>query len=767
MYVGISIISAGTAAFLVFEYCWSAKGSGIPDVKAAVSGYDLPVNFSGSCLITKTLGLSLAVGAGLSLGKEGPLIHIGVCWAYILQRLVTRVGATTIDVMPLHDFACAGAAAGVSTAFGAPLGGVLFAAEELGSARVLGTRTLLYSFMASTSASMSLKYLNLSGANKLTLFLTSSSSFSAKKEWHAWEMAAFLFVGVTCGLVGVLFVRVNVRWTTMRRQCAKVGRLWMIPQKVQDCVLLFLPWLRNASSEMPPFQFTPVSLNVFEGMVIACVTAMVNYPIMEIMRALSVEAIHALFEACPANRAKRFGLCDPEADAKPNVEWSSCCLLLLAAGLRVVMTSYTFGAALPSGLFIPSLFIGACIGRVVGNFVYFFVESGILSDIDMFDVHVEPGTFAMVGAIAMLSGFCRMTVSLVVIMFELTAEISWCVPFMCAALAAKLVADPMSPSIYDAHAKLNGIAPIEELPDLRLEMLVADLAVPISEDNILDASEPVLMRTLRELANSDEDEDIPILVVCPHVEGRDKGSVDDVIGVIDRSHLSSWLDRLASDADLPCQLMRGRRISVVCPEENAPSMPRGSFRGTDRAILQPSLHSPPGGRDAPLLQSQPLAGRQSAAMRQSYLFDTTTFDEEDDLPDTETSSSVAGIPEDATSFWIDPDGGARRALPEVDLQPSDGDDASNLVDKRVVKMTPYAPLLTAHCIFREKPKLHYIVCYDRDWPNNFAVLSRSDFEASLRTPCFPLAHPQMARPSVRGRTTGEQPNAATEMAAMS
>ena len=33
-------------------------------------GYDLPLSFTGSCLLIKTLGLSLAVGAGLSLGKE-------------------------------------------------------------------------------------------------------------------------------------------------------------------------------------------------------------------------------------------------------------------------------------------------------------------------------------------------------------------------------------------------------------------------------------------------------------------------------------------------------------------------------------------------------------------------------------------------------------------------------------------------------------------------------------------------------------------------
>ena len=35
-------------------------------------------------------------------------------------------------------------------------------------------------------------------------------------------------------------------------------------------------------------------------------------------------------------------------------------------------------------------------------------------------------------------------------------ELNYIVPFMCAVLTAKLVGDMMTPSIYDAHAKLNG-----------------------------------------------------------------------------------------------------------------------------------------------------------------------------------------------------------------------------------------------------------------------------------------------------------------------
>ncbi|CAE8609181.1 unnamed protein product [Polarella glacialis] len=175
MYVASSVCFTGLASFIVFEYALAARGSGIPEVKAAVSGFDLPHSFSAWCLFIKALGLSLVVGAGLSLGKEGPMIHIGVCWAYILHRVSTALGLPT-GSMPLHEIACVGAAAGVSSAFGAPLGGVLFAAEAS-----LGRRTLLLA---------PIRFVR-----------------RARKEWIAWEMVAFLLTGVLGGLVGVLFIK--------------------------------------------------------------------------------------------------------------------------------------------------------------------------------------------------------------------------------------------------------------------------------------------------------------------------------------------------------------------------------------------------------------------------------------------------------------------------------------------------------------------------------------------------------------------------------
>eukprot|EP00392_Amoebophrya_sp_AT5.2_P010153 g10206.t1 len=145
--------------------------------------------------------------------------------------------------------------------------------------------------------------------------------------------------------------------------------------------------------------------------------------------------------------------------------------LLLAAGIRLLQTVITFGAMLPSGLFIPSLFIGATVGRFIGNVSY------------LLEQHIEPGVFAMIGAAAMLAGFTRMTVSLVVIMFELTGELTYVIPFMCAVITAKVVGDLFTSSIYEEHATLNGFA-IRGY--VRLEVLVADLAEEYPFSKVVD-----------------------------------------------------------------------------------------------------------------------------------------------------------------------------------------------------------------------------------------------------------------------------------------
>jgi len=70
----------------------------------------------------------LAVGANLSLGKEGPLVHIAACCGNVFAHLFPKYGKNEAK---RREVLSAAAAAGVSVAFGAPIGGVLFSLEEV------------------------------------------------------------------------------------------------------------------------------------------------------------------------------------------------------------------------------------------------------------------------------------------------------------------------------------------------------------------------------------------------------------------------------------------------------------------------------------------------------------------------------------------------------------------------------------------------------------------------------------------------------------
>ncbi|ATW25510.1 ClC family H(+)/Cl(-) exchange transporter [Candidatus Formimonas warabiya] len=100
-----------------------ASGSGIPQVKGVLLG-KIKTNWL-SVLIVKFWGGLLAIGAGLSLGREGPSVQIGAAVGQGMSRLLGR-----LRIEERYLITC-GASAGLATAFNAPLAGVIFALEEL------------------------------------------------------------------------------------------------------------------------------------------------------------------------------------------------------------------------------------------------------------------------------------------------------------------------------------------------------------------------------------------------------------------------------------------------------------------------------------------------------------------------------------------------------------------------------------------------------------------------------------------------------------
>lgn len=122
--------SYGLIAGLMTTYFGpGASGSGVAELVGYLNGVNYP-NFLGfRTLSTKIIGIALAVNAKLVVGKEGPLAHIGTN----LGAMVLYIPGLGFEFLRNDDkkrqYLAAGAAVGVSAAFGAPVGGTLFLYE--------------------------------------------------------------------------------------------------------------------------------------------------------------------------------------------------------------------------------------------------------------------------------------------------------------------------------------------------------------------------------------------------------------------------------------------------------------------------------------------------------------------------------------------------------------------------------------------------------------------------------------------------------------
>ena len=117
-----------------------------------LGGFAVPGLLGAWTLLIKAVGVVLSVGAGLSIGKEGPMIHVCSCvghlWCCLFAKFRGNKSRQTEVV------SCA-AAAGMAVAFGAPVGGVLFSLEEMSS--YFTAKTMWKAFVCSTAAVLTIQ----------------------------------------------------------------------------------------------------------------------------------------------------------------------------------------------------------------------------------------------------------------------------------------------------------------------------------------------------------------------------------------------------------------------------------------------------------------------------------------------------------------------------------------------------------------------------------------------------------------------------------
>ncbi|KAH7403352.1 chloride channel-like protein 3 [Cadophora sp. MPI-SDFR-AT-0126] len=397
---------------------YMAAGSGIPEIKTILSGFVIPHFLDFKVLFVKAVGATFAVSTGMCLGKEGPFVHISTCVGYLVASLFPKYQQNGRKMREMLSVACS---SGLSVAFGAPIGGVLFSYEEIST--YFPRKVLWRAFVCSLFAAIVLKALNPTGTGKLVLFETNYGI-----DYDPIHYLVFVFLGISGGLFGGVFCQANFLWSKSFRKYSII-------------------------KERP----------VFELSLVVLVTALLQFP-NPLTREAGDVIIKNLLVDC--RHPEGSWVCEQEAmeDKSPYYGW-----LVYGTAVKLILTIVTFGCKVPSGIIIPALDAGALFGRLIGQIV----------------PTSSPGMFAMVGAAAFLAGVSRMTVSLAVIMFELTGEVDYIPPFMIAIMVAKWTADALSSEgVYDLAQTVLGhpfLDPEHALSIVRDKGLLVEELIPPSQ----------------------------------------------------------------------------------------------------------------------------------------------------------------------------------------------------------------------------------------------------------------------------------------------
>jgi chloride channel 3/4/5 len=221
--------------------------------------------------------------------------------------------------------------------------------------------------------------------------------------WHFFEILFYLIIGTFGGLYGAFVIKWNLKMQVFRKK-----------------------FLGNY----------PIT----EAVTLAVITAIICYPNM-FLRIDMTESMEILFQECK-NGHDYDQLCDRDQ------RWHMIGSLAIATIVRTLLVVISFGCKVPAGIFVPSMAVGAAFGRMVGIFVQHihesFPNSAFFNACEPDGPCITPGTYAFLGAAAALSGIMHISISVVVIMFEITGALTYILPTM--------VCFPSPPYLLSSHA---------------------------------------------------------------------------------------------------------------------------------------------------------------------------------------------------------------------------------------------------------------------------------------------------------------------------
>mmetsp|Transcript_29643 Transcript_29643/g.52900 ORF Transcript_29643/g.52900 Transcript_29643/m.52900 type:complete len:677 (+) Transcript_29643:465-2495(+) len=382
IWVSYSLFFAFVAASAGRWITKDAEGSGLPELKTILSGVSIIRYLSFQTFFAKIVGLISAIAAGLSIGFEGPFVHIS---AIIANKLCSFPLFRHFKVSEAFfmQILAAGVAAGISATFGAPVGGVLFSIETTATYYVVGN--LWKGFFCGIWCAIVYKVLEDTQITNL-IAVTRFEPFRFN-----WEILAFFGLGCLFGALGALFV-----W------CYK--KLYLYRQS---------------------FRYSFIRERYYYVPLVTIIVATLTFPA-EFLRGDDKSIVNIMFTSHHL-----------DIDAQSVWGWPNIVFnLFVFSIIKFVATILSLSCPVPCGVFIPTFTCGAVLGRLFGYLINLAFNTQ----------HI--GLYAVVGAASFTAGVTH-TVSVAVIVFELTGQIHYLIPMLVGVLTSYAVANTLQMSYYD------------------------------------------------------------------------------------------------------------------------------------------------------------------------------------------------------------------------------------------------------------------------------------------------------------------------------
>ena len=388
------------AAHLVVKYfCPFSGGSGIPEVKVMLGGTPMPQYTTFRCLVTKVIGLAIAIGSGMFVGKQGPMVHVGLMAAVALMhipafRFLKSMPGAVMQLMT------AGTSCGITAHFGTPIAGILFTIEI--TPTYYSTGNYWFATLSSVIAAYTTRFItncDVDGKGVFDPILSDIIPTTPSSKAHWETILVSVISGVLCAFLATAFSNFTILW--------------------------FKTKIRYAKNPIYRYPIVPV-------LIVAFLTGVATSP--DVLGNFMAKGTYPTIRELINTNYNDWGVFDHAIPA-----------LLVMLVIRFVLTSFSIPLAIPIGLYATNIIIGAVFGRILGE---------LFGSIDAWEI--DPGSISMICASAYV-GAVTHTFSSAIVILEMTGDLKYCFHSLLATAISLTISRRITNNIFEKIINVRGL----------------------------------------------------------------------------------------------------------------------------------------------------------------------------------------------------------------------------------------------------------------------------------------------------------------------